>query len=162
MAFPYPSFLPPPERLRPARLIPFPLQRAALEKALAVVFRDQLASGALDFLERRWVAIVIEDAGIEWYITRGTGGLLVLDGGVKADVTFRGRLREFVLLASRTADPDTLFFQRRLSVTGSTELGLACKNVMDTVEWDRWPPLLRRVLHGAGEWLSRQAGPAGP
>lgn len=151
-----PPRLPPLLRpLRPARLIPFPLQKAALERALAVTFRDQIAAGALDFLERHWVAVIVEDAGIEWYLTRGTRGLLVIDGGVKADVTFRGRLREFVALATRRADPDTLFFQRRLSVTGSTELGLACKNVMDSVEWDRWPPLLRQLLRGADEMFGR-------
>jgi predicted lipid carrier protein YhbT len=141
--------------LRPARLIPFSLQKAALERALAVAFRDQIAAGALDFLERRWVAVIVEDAGIEWYLTRGTRGLLVIDGGVKADVTFRGQLREFVALAARRADPDTLFFQRRLSVTGSTELGLACKNVMDSVEWERWPPLLRHLLRGADDLFGR-------
>lgn len=147
----FPRIAPPPALLRGARLIPFPLQKAALERTLNLVFREQLAAGALDFLDRKWMAVIIEDLGLEWYITRGTEGMLVLGGGVSADVCFRGQLRDFVLLASRRVDPDTLFFQRRLSVTGSTELGLACKNLMDSVEWDAWPPLLQRLLRGAGD-----------
>ncbi len=141
--------LPLPPLPPPGRWVPFPLQKLALERALAIAFREPLAAGALDFLCGRWVAIRIEDACIEWYVTRGFRGLRVIAGGVAPDVSFRGRLRDFALLASRRADPDTLFFQRRLSVTGSTELGLACKNVMDSVEWDRWPPLLRRLVDGA-------------
>lgn len=139
------------ETLRSGRLIPFPLQRAVLEHALDTMFREQLDSGALDFLKRRWITVVIEDAGLQWTITLGTRGLLVIDGGAEPEVTFRGGLREFVLLASRRRDPDTLFFQRRLSVTGDTALGLACKNLMDSVEWDRWPPVARQLLQTAGE-----------
>ncbi len=137
--------------LRPGRLIPFPLQKVVLERALDMVFREQLDSGALDFLKQRWIAVVIEDAGLHWTITLGPRGLQLINGGVEPEVTFRGELREFVLLASRRRDPDTLFFQRRLSVTGDTELGLSCKNLMDSVEWERWPPVARQLLQTAGE-----------
>ncbi|MGL6041779.1 MAG: ubiquinone anaerobic biosynthesis accessory factor UbiT, partial [Deefgea sp.] len=35
---------------------------------------------------------------------------------------------------------DTLFFQRRLSITGDTELGLTLKNLMDATDF---APLLK-------------------
>ena len=39
-----------------------------------------------------------------------------------------------MLLARRQEDPDTLFFSRRLSMEGDTELGLLVKNTMDAIE----------------------------
>lgn len=42
-------------------------------------------------------------------------------------MTISGNWREFLLLASRQEDPDTLFFRRRLQIDGDTELGLAVK-----------------------------------
>ena len=53
-------------------------------------------------------------------------------------VTLRGRLIDLARLAARTEDPDTLFFQRRLSFEGETETGLAIKNALDALEW-QWP-----------------------
>ena len=60
-----------------------------------------------------------------------------------------------VLLATRHADPDTLFFQRRLRVEGDTELGLAIKNTMDGMDWDDLPTLLRGTLQLLGRLLAR-------
>ena len=39
-----------------------------------------------------------------------------------------------MLLARRQEDPDTLFFSRRLSMEGDTELGLLVKNTIDAIE----------------------------
>lgn len=52
------------------------------------------------------------------------------------DVTFRGTVADFIALAMRREDPDTLFFQRRLSVEGETEAGLHLKNLLDGWEYD--------------------------
>ena len=41
---------------------------------------------------------------------------------------------DFVLLARRQEDPDTLFFSRRLAMEGDTELGLLVKNTIDAIE----------------------------
>lgn len=146
-----------PASLRPGRVIPFQFQKIALEQALALVFREQLRAGLLEFLNGRWLAIAIEDAGIEWLVSCNSRGFEVRRGG-KADTTFRGNLQEFVLLASRRQDPDTLFFQRRLSVTGDTALGLSCKNLMDAVEWDRWPRLANLALQAAADMVEWRSG----
>ena len=52
------------------------------------------------------------------------------------DVTFRGTVADFIALAMRREDPDTLFFQRRLSVEGETEVGLHLKNLLDGWEYE--------------------------
>lgn len=41
---------------------------------------------------------------------------------------------DFVQLAQRKQDPDTLFFSRRLIMQGDTELGLVVKNALDALE----------------------------
>ncbi|MDW5417363.1 SCP2 sterol-binding domain-containing protein [Iodobacter sp. CM08] len=66
------------------------------------------------------------------------------NGGFKrgtgtADVSFSASLADYLVLARRLEDPDTLFFQRRLSIEGDTELGLTLKNLMDATDFE---PLL--------------------
>ena len=51
-----------------------------------------------------------------------------------ADVTLSATAHDFLLLAQRQQDPDTLFFSRRLSMQGDTELGLVVKNALDAIE----------------------------
>ncbi|PIF92457.1 putative lipid carrier protein YhbT [Acidovorax sp. 62] len=50
------------------------------------------------------------------------------------DLTISASAHDFVLLAQRQQDPDTLFFSRRLSMQGDTELGLVVKNALDALE----------------------------
>jgi O2-independent ubiquinone biosynthesis accessory factor UbiT len=52
----------------------------------------------------------------------------------EADLTISASAYDFVLLARRMEDPDTLFFSRRLSMEGDTELGLLVKNTLDAIE----------------------------
>ena len=55
------------------------------------------------------------------------------------DLAFRANLSAFLQLAARQEDPDTLFFNRQLSIEGDTELGLIVKNMLDAVEWPKFP-----------------------
>ncbi len=58
------------------------------------------------------------------------------------DATVAGGVGDFLLLAARREDADTLFFQRRLRMSGDTELGLYLKNFLDAFEPPaRWAPL---------------------
>ena len=104
--------------------IPFPLQQRVMEKVMATGFREAIQDGELDFLQRRWLCIEIDDLGIRWNITQGTQGPVMIKSAVQADVTICGKLRDFVALANQEEDPDTLFFQRRLRISGDTDLGL--------------------------------------
>jgi predicted lipid carrier protein YhbT len=51
-----------------------------------------------------------------------------------ADLTISASAYDFMLLARRQEDPDALFFSRRLSMEGDTELGLLVKNTIDAIE----------------------------
>jgi len=50
------------------------------------------------------------------------------------DLTIGASAHDFLLLAQRKEDPDTLFFSRRLSMEGDTELGLLVKNTLDAID----------------------------
>jgi predicted lipid carrier protein YhbT len=52
----------------------------------------------------------------------------------EADLTISASAYDFMLLARRLEDPDTLFFSRRLAMEGDTELGLLVKNTLDAIE----------------------------
>ncbi|TXT40404.1 MAG: hypothetical protein FD135_1346 [Comamonadaceae bacterium] len=51
-----------------------------------------------------------------------------------ADLTLSASAHDYVQLARRLEDPDTLFFNRRLAMEGDTELGLLVKNTIDAIE----------------------------
>ena len=57
------------------------------------------------------------------------------------DLSFRANLSAFMQMLARQEDPDTLFFNRELSIEGDTELGLVVKNMLDAVEWPQLPKL---------------------
>ena len=61
------------------------------------------------------------------------------------DLAFSAHLSAYLQLLARQEDPDTLFFNRELEITGDTELGLLVKNLLDAVEWPTLPnlPLIR-------------------
>jgi predicted lipid carrier protein YhbT len=54
------------------------------------------------------------------------------------DVTFTACAADYLLLATRRVDPDTMFFDRRLLIEGDTDAGLRLKNLLDAVELPRW------------------------
>jgi hypothetical protein len=68
----------------------------------------------------------------------------------------------FSAVARRQEDPDTLFFNRELSIVGDTELGLVIKNMLDAVELATATQparfsLLACCADGADLWLPRPA-----
>lgn len=134
-----------------ARTLPFVVQQRCLLNVLHHVMRDLIDNDELDFLRERQVLIWISDADIRWSFGIKQQSLTISQSA-QADTVIRGKLAAFILLASRRVDPDTLFFQRRLVIEGDTDLGLALKNVLDTLEPERLPGHLMAVL----DWLATQ------
>lgn len=134
----------------PGRITPYTVQKQVLSLVLNQAFREPLRHGELDFLENAKVRIRVTDLSIDWLIRVGGEVFTPIDRGLVEDVSISGESRDFVLLATRQADPDTLFFQRRIRIEGDTELGLGVKNTMDSMDWDDLPLPLRRLLQLAG------------
>ena len=77
--------------------------------------------------------VYVRDLGGKSYFSVTDRGLRA-EMADHADVTFTATANDFIRLALRLEDPDTLFFNRRLLIEGNTDLGLTVKNMLDTVE----------------------------
>jgi len=83
---------------------------------------------------------------------------MIKDSEPAADVSFTGNMDDLYLIATQRTDPDTLFFQRRLKITGDTELGLALKNLLDTIELsERLPQFMHQWTEQFADELERQS-----
>ena len=81
------------------------------------------------------------------------------------DLAIHANAQDFVLLAQRRQDPDTLFFNRRLVMEGDTELGLVVKNALDAIDLPvldprHWTP--RAVLSRWAPGLTERLPPFPP
>ncbi|MDT8879266.1 SCP2 sterol-binding domain-containing protein [Halomonas saccharevitans] len=152
MSLPHPPLsLPRPPA--PSRLIraldprvPLGVKRRLVEPLLNRTFAEPLAEGEFDALEGRRISLTIEDLGVT--LTLGLADQRLVLCREPGEATIRGGWREFLCLATRREDPDSLFFQRRLLIEGDTELGLTVKNLLDGRE--------EGFAQGRlGEWLLR-------
>ena len=118
----------------PFRLLPAKLHSKFLVIILNRIMSQQIKEGDIDFLQDRSLCIKIRDASIRYNINF-TGRLLVSgDTQTKPDLTIQASTYDFLCLAARQEDPDTLKFQRRLVMEGDTELGLELKNFLDGLD----------------------------
>ena len=134
----------------PGRMVPYEVQKKLLGLVLNQAFRSPLKHGELDFLEGAKVRIKITDLCVNWLISVDKDRFTPIDREQEDDVCISGEGPDFILLATRQADPDTLFFQRRIRIEGDTELGLGVKNTMDSMDWDDLPMPLHRLLQAVG------------
>jgi predicted lipid carrier protein YhbT len=97
-----------------------------------------LPEDTLQQLEGRQFRVTVLDTGMVADFSYSNGAFrpvfLPLD---KPDLHFTARLSAFLQMVSRQEDPDTLFFNRSLTVEGDTELGLRVKNMLDALDWPR-------------------------
>jgi len=138
--------LPPPSRIAPLlRALPSSAQKRLLERAMAKVLAGPMADGTLDFMAGRRLGIEVGDLGLRWVVELQGQRLVVVDAD--AEATVRGSATDLLLLAGRLEDADTLFFQRRLVLTGDVELGLTARNLLERLPWETVPLGLRIALN---------------
>jgi len=130
----------------PARFMPFFVQKKLLTELLSVLFKEAIEDGDMDFLEDKWLAITITDLSLSWYLSFADEQLVINAQGAQVDVHFSGKVNELILIAGRKEDADTLFFQRRLSIEGDTELGLEVKNLLDNIDFDNLPEAAKQAI----------------
>ena len=100
----------------------------------------QVDAAVLGPLRGRCVEIHVKDAGLRLRLTFTGRGFAPFFGVRDADVVIGASGHDFLRLARRQVDPDSLFFNRRLTMEGDTELGLLVKNTLDAIDL----PLLLR------------------
>ena len=139
----------------PLGLIPTRLNSALLAMLLNRLFKPELDDGELDFLAGKQILISVADARLSYRLTLEDGTLTAVSDGRTEDLSIAGNVYDFLLLATRREDADTLFFNRRLKLGGDTELGLYVKNFLDGMEIEeRMGPLLK-LLNGAASMMGR-------
>ncbi|MEF1289863.1 ubiquinone anaerobic biosynthesis accessory factor UbiT [Vibrio sp. M260118] len=139
----------------PIHFLPQIVQKRALLEGLKTVFKEALEDGDFEFLEGKWLKVEIKDLQLSWLISYQDEQIVVADHPVKEDVLFSGHLNDLVLIAGRKEDPDTLFFQRRLTIEGDTELGLEVKNLMDSVDLESLPKPLQTLLNQLADFVQK-------
>lgn len=140
------------DTLRRAKIPPFTLPRFVgaasaqlpqfpptfgLTTALNLALDRILPREPLDPLVGKLVCLRVTDAGLTLNFTLTEKGFRPAVSHSKPDVTISAATRDFIALALREEDPDTLFFNRRLVMEGDTELGLLVKNTLDAIDWPR-------------------------
>ncbi len=131
-----------------SRLPAFP-GSVLLATALNVGLARQLPRDVADMLLGKRLRIHVRDAGVTFDFTWTGGAFAPRSRFAQTDLCISASAHDFVLLAQRQQDPDTLFFSRRLCMEGDTELGLVVKNTLDALELpvldlQQWGP--RQVL----------------
>lgn len=106
----------------------------AFAQALNLTLADSLQSEALYPLHGKLICLHISDAQISLHLTLNERGITASHAGTLPDLTITAKAYDFISLAMRKEDPDTLFFSRRLLMEGDTELGLLLKNTLDALE----------------------------
>ncbi|MCP5326554.1 MAG: SCP2 sterol-binding domain-containing protein [Oceanospirillaceae bacterium] len=107
-----------------------------------VLFRDENTAGELDFMQGRWITLKIAELDLNLSLS--------LNARQQLQIRYRGTGDASIALSLRAAreillgktDPDTLFFQRELVISGNTDLAHHIKNTLDN---KIWPPA-RHVL----------------
>jgi predicted lipid carrier protein YhbT len=123
----------------PAQNLPFVVQQKLFGTVLDPLLKQMIKDEALDFLDGKWLKIEVTDLDKQWYFTLLDGKLTMTENLDQADICFSCDMNSMVLLAAKKVDPDTLFFRRKLLITGDTELGLEVKNFIDNLELDNLP-----------------------
>ena len=140
--------------VKPLSHTPYPVQSLLLKSVLSRLFRQALEQGELDFLRHKWLNIEIPDARINWFFSCDSRQKVLTRKDGSFDVSIRGNLKSFALLAAQKEDPDTLFFQRDLIIEGDTDLGLSVKNLLDSLDWDSLPPEVLFLLRSGAEYMA--------
>ncbi len=138
---------------RVLQLVPTTPQHIAFESVLNHCFYEQITNGELDFLRGKILTLEITDLAKRYSFTVNANKIRVLAVKSHADVTMRSDLNSLVLLASSQADPDNLFFQRKLLLTGDTCLGLEFKSFVENLNLDQLPSVLQLGLKTHATWI---------
>ena len=132
-----PFFIPQPVSAILSRLPQYP-HSLIFSRAINLALGTKLHDLVWQPLHGKHICIRVRDAGISFHFTLDQNGLAARNASAQPALAISASAQDFVLLALRKEDPDTLFFSRRLVMEGDTELGLLVKNTLDGMEL---PPL---------------------
>ena len=144
-----------------SRLPAFP-GSALLATSLNLAFGNEQPR-ELEPLFGKAVALRVSDLGVRFDFAVTRRGFVACRRAGTPAVTISAGLSDFLQLARRRVDPDTLFFARRLVIEGDTELGLLLKNRLDALDVSSLARALPRpleVMAALASALRRSSGAA--
>ena len=126
-----------------------------LVSALNLGLARQLPADVCAFLLHKKLRIHVRDARLTFDFTWTGQRFAASPRQQVTDLAISASAHDFMRLALRQEDPDTLFFSRRLAMEGDTELGLVVKNALDALELpvldlQQWAP--QQVLARFNSW----------
>lgn len=101
---------------------------------LNVALSQKLNADVTQMLTGKKLRLRVLDAQWAFDFEWKSGRFVACQNTGAADLTLSASAHDYVQLARRLEDPDTLFFNRRLAMEGDTELGLLVKNTIDAIE----------------------------
>ena len=102
--------------------------------ALNLTLAHRLPADTARLMAHQRLRLRVLDAGVTFDFQWQGDAFHPCRSGAPSDLMIGATARDFVLLAQRQVDPDTLFFSRRLLMEGDTELGMLVKNTLDAIE----------------------------
>ncbi|MBF0188201.1 MAG: SCP2 sterol-binding domain-containing protein [Magnetococcales bacterium] len=150
----------------PLKLAPTKLTATGLGMVLNLFFdRHPDIKERLAEMAGKRFCFEVQDLDQYFYMrVEGDGGVLVeSESDDFADVTMSGDVSAFLALLFQTSDPDSLFFSRKLQLSGETDTGLQFKNLLDNVDID-WQeeltsllgPMIGPTLYGMAETVKEK------
>lgn len=119
------------------RRVPAPFVSLHVVAGLELARRAKVLSPPPE-LEARSFAITVEDLGLRSSFRVQGGAFRPVWNDAPAELELGASLADLVSLMRAETDADTLFFQRRLRISGDTELGLIVKNWLDAAPRPAW------------------------
>ena len=140
-----------PRRLsRVATRMPQALNRLVVARLLNKAFAEQVEDGDFDFLQQRQLQVEIKDAELFIGLSFNQGQLTCEHFSRRsqpAEATLSIDSAHAIQLVQQEVDPDTLFFQRQLKISGDTELAHQVKNTIDTLDPQQIPLIVRKPVN---------------
>ena len=142
----------------------------AFVSGMNLLLVPHLPADVAQALLHRGLRIGVRDAGVGFdFAWSGRAFAALPSTRQTPDLTITATAADFLALARREQDPDTLFFARRLVMEGDTELGLMVKNMLDALEvpvfdprqWSSWKLPAPHVMVGS-VWAAVQSLPHPP
>ena len=107
----------------------------AFTTSINLLLAKHLPADVAQSLQNRRLRIAVRDAGVAFDFAWSGKAFAALPASAQTpDLTITATAADFLALARREQDPDTLFFSRRLVMEGDTELGLMVKNMLDALD----------------------------
>lgn len=123
---------------KPLQWVPQPLTATTLGVTANLFLRRYpVLRSRLRELDGKTFEFAVDDFGQSYFMTV-VGGEVRIHGYLDQEphVVMAGTSEAFLALLFQTVDPDSLFFSRRLKLSGETDTGLAFKNILNNLEID--------------------------